>query len=499
MTMINVQYPLCSQYQPLYRPKTHWLWFVVCLMLYAGVVPSLLAQGNGVVDGLGEGAGLSGESVKGQPVSESIQLENSPADDEQIRQRLYRILSEIEPLSNLAVTVSNSVVQLDGEVESAEARDEAESLAAGIDGVVKVDNNIEVSRDVSVRVRSTWDRLWELAVEVKSLAPVLLLSLLVMAVFWYLASWLSGQTSLWRTVTPNMFIATILGSVVRIVVVVAGMLIALYLMDAAAIISTVLGAAGIVGLALGFAVRDTVENFIASILLSLRQPFQMNDFVQIEQYAGSVARLTGRATILISADGNQVRIPNSIVFKSVITNFTRHPQRRFELTLPVDESENLVRARKVALEAIASVDGVMSMPPPQVHIHSLGEAIVQLQILGWVDQRSHEVVKVHSACAVAVKSLFKQSGIVMPQSVHTLRWVGGNPLESPTQDDKSGSVVEPVGSARPLSPASANEVAQVVATELPTAIDSAERIAVDTQLADEQDNQQNLLQEGNRE
>ncbi|MEZ5537828.1 MAG: mechanosensitive ion channel [Thiolinea sp.] len=73
-----------------------------------------------------------------------------------------------------------------------------------------------------------------------------------------------------------------------------------------------------------------MENYIASILLSLRNPFQVNDFVSIDGHDGNVLRLTSRATILISPDGNHIRIPNATVFKAVITNFTRHPERRFQ-------------------------------------------------------------------------------------------------------------------------------------------------------------------------
>jgi small-conductance mechanosensitive channel len=94
---------------------------------------------------------------------------------------------------------------------------------------------------------------------------------------------------------------------------IAGLVVALDILNATELLGAVLGAAGVAGLALGFAVRDTIENFIASILLSLRQPFGPRDFVDIDGVQGSVARLTSRATILVSPDGNQIRIPNAAV------------------------------------------------------------------------------------------------------------------------------------------------------------------------------------------
>src|SRR3546814_11904518 len=83
-------------------------------------------------------------------------------------------------------------------------------------------------------------------------------------------------------------------------------------------------------ISIGFAIRDTVDNYVASLMLSLRQPFRANDHVVIEGHEGRVVRLTSRATILMTLEGNHLRIPNSTVFKAVILNYPRNPERRFD-------------------------------------------------------------------------------------------------------------------------------------------------------------------------
>ena len=108
------------------------------------------------------------------------------------------------------------------------------------------------------------------------------------------------------------------------------------MLGAGALLGAVLGGAGVVGLALGFAMKDTIENYVSSLMLSLRQPFRANDKVKIDDYEGRVVRLTTRATILMTDDGNHLRLPNSKVFKAVIVNYTRNPQRRFEFILQID-------------------------------------------------------------------------------------------------------------------------------------------------------------------
>ena len=83
---------------------------------------------------------------------------------------------------------------------------------------------------------------------------------------------------------------------------------------------TVLGGTGIAGLIVGFAFRDIAENFLASVLLSVRQPFARDDLIDVAGFNGIVQQLNTRGTILMTPDGNHVQIPNATVYKSTIVN-----------------------------------------------------------------------------------------------------------------------------------------------------------------------------------
>ena len=101
-----------------------------------------------------------------------------------------------------------------------------------------------------------------------------------------------------------------------------GVLLALDILDLTALVGAVLGTVGVVGLAIGFAFKDIVENYLAGLLLSIRRPFALNDLVLIESHEGRVVRLTPSELILMTLEGNHVRIPNATVFKSFIYNFS---------------------------------------------------------------------------------------------------------------------------------------------------------------------------------
>lgn len=107
------------------------------------------------------------------------------------------------------------------------------------------------------------------------------------------------------------------------------------MLGATGLLGALIGTAGIIGVGLGFALKSTGENYFASILLSLRQPFDPHDLVKIDDQDGRVVRLSSRATVLLDFDGNHVRIPNSKVFNATIINYTRNPERRFWFKLEV--------------------------------------------------------------------------------------------------------------------------------------------------------------------
>ena len=205
---------------------------------------------------------------------------------------------------------------------------------------------------MSERLNPAVDRFRDRMEQAVAFLPLALVALGVFALIVVVGLALARLRNPWERLAPNAFIADIYRQIIRLAFIIAALVVALDILGATALLSGILGAAGIVGLAIGFAVRDTVENFIASIMLSIRQPFRPNDTVEIDGDTVKVIRLTSRATILLSYDGNHVRIPNATVFKSRIINYSRNAERRFTFTLSVASDADLARARELALEVL---------------------------------------------------------------------------------------------------------------------------------------------------
>ncbi|MEH6566444.1 MAG: mechanosensitive ion channel family protein [Halopseudomonas sp.] len=264
-------------------------------------------------------------------------------------------------------------------------------------------------------------RLLEEAYSLLAALPLLLLALLTVALCWAIGGWLSRRALLARVASRNPFMRDLTRTTVRWSVTLIGILIALEIMNATALVGAVLGTAGVLGVALGFAFKSTMENYLAGILMSLRQPFAPKDHVVIDGNEGVVVALTSRATILMTLDGNHLRIPNALVFSSVMLNFTRNPSRRFSFDVGIGVNEDLVRAQRLGIDQLLELDGVMDTPPPRAYIVSLGDSNVQVRYHAWVDQRSHDFISVKSEAIRQVKLTLEAAEMDMPEPIYRVQ------------------------------------------------------------------------------
>jgi small conductance mechanosensitive channel len=251
--------------------------------------------------------------------------------------------------------------------------------------------------------------------------PLMLAAILVVWLAWHAGAWLSRRAALDRIAQSNPFLRELARTTVRWLAVLIGVLVALEIMNATALVGAVLGTAGVLGVAVGFAFKDILENYIAGILMSVRQPFAPRDHVVIDGNEGLVVALNSRATILMTLDGNHLRLPNALVFRSVTLNYTRNPSRRFQFEVGVGVEEDLVRAQAIGADELRRIEGVMETPPPRAMITALGDSNVQLRFHGWVDQRSHDFLMVKSEAIRRVKLALEDAGMDMPEPIYRVQ------------------------------------------------------------------------------
>jgi small conductance mechanosensitive channel len=347
------------------------------------------------------------EPQSAPPVAEPAPVANTTP----VSRLLTERMRDIRGLGGVQVRQYGGVVILEGEVVTEADRELAEKIARGGEGVRDVVNDIEISTSLRERLREASDESMRRLERFVGSAPLLLVSLVIVWLSWWLSSWLAERSWLGRPLRGNAFATEVLRHAIRIGGVLFGLVVALRLLDAVALAGALVGSAGVLGIALGFAFKDLIENYIASILLSLRQPFRPNDHVVIDGNEGVVVGLSSRATVLMTPAGNHLTLPNSLVFKAVMLNYTRNPKRRFEFSLVLGPETSSTLVLEHGLAHLRDVLGVLAEPGPSVSVRSAGRDSIEFLFLAWVDQTRSNMGRVRSEAIRRVRSGLRQRGV----------------------------------------------------------------------------------------
>ena len=361
---------------------------------------------------------ISGESTN----NAQIETTPTPQKDNDIRQRIQGIFSEIEGLQDVNVSVTQGVVTLTGETPNEKKAQQAINLTNRLTDVVTVEDRIDRTLDVQENVTTVYQGLKAQAKNLVKALPLLLVGIVLFALVTWFGSWLSNRNKMWQRLTPNPFVAELLSQTVKVIFIIFGLILALSLIGAETILGTLLGGAGVIGIAVGFAVKDTIENYIASLMLSIRQPFRARDHILINNQEGIVVRLTSRATILMTLDGNQLRIPNAEVFKATILNYTKNSERRFTFELGIDSNDDPLAAIKVGLDAIYTLAFVLEEPKAVAVITNVGDSNIILEFQIWVDQSDTDFSKARSIAIRETKHALENEGFSLPEPIYRLRF-----------------------------------------------------------------------------
>lgn len=386
--------------------------------------------------------------------------------DAAIATRIREILGELGGYEDVTVTVNEGIVTLRGETASALEADTLDGIVNRIEGVVQLRNEVGQTTDLSRQLDPAWDRFERRITQVVAFLPIFAVACLAFVAIIFLGFFIARRKRPFNRIAPNAFIADLMRQVVRLVFIIIAIVVALDILNATALLSTILGAAGLIGLAIGFAVRDTVENFIASVMLSIRQPFRPNDAVEINGDEGKVIRLTSRATILLSWDGNHIRIPNATVFKSRIVNYSRNPEMRFMFEIGIASSADLAAMRHLAEDVVAGLPFTLNNPAPAVWIDRIGDGAVILVVTGWIDQTQTGLLGAKGEALRQVKAAIEAAGVEVPDTTYRIDLIGRILPDLATQPPRQAPPPAPLDDAvEDVSPTSAEALNRIIEDE----------------------------------
>ncbi len=405
------------------RPPIFFIWLSLLVLCLSFLSSPVFAQ-SGV-------APTATPSTEGTPsdVPDTVEIQPTARDDE-IRRRLLRIMRATNWFVNPQIEVKDGVVFLSGQANSGDYRKWAGDLARNTQGVVAVVNQMELPQP------SLWDlkpafvelrNLWSGFIRSLPLLAFSLLILLLTVFFTRLSSRLMRRTL--RKRLPNTLLLNVAGYTAGVVTFLMGLYVLLQIAGLTNIAATVIGGTGLLGLVLGIAFRDITENFLASIFLSVQNPFRSGDLVEISGIQGFVEALNTRVTVLMTLEGNHVQIPNATVYKSNIYNYTSNPNRRADFAIGIGYEDSISQAQEVALKVLEDHPAVLDDPEPLALVDTLGAATVNLKIYFWINGKEYSWLKVQSAIIRLTKRAFEDAGISMPDEAREMIFPKGVPVE----------------------------------------------------------------------
>lgn len=170
-------------------------------------------------------------------------------------------------------------------------------------------------------------------------------------------------------------------TVVKVVIWVLALLVILDLFGFnTASIVTVLGAAG---LTVGLAMKDSLSNIAAGVMLMILRPYQTGDFITTGAISGTIKEMGLFSTILETVDGIFVAVPNSAIFGGPVTNFSRNATRRADITVGIAYGDKLPEALKVLQSLMEKNELILKDPAPQVLVADLADSSVNLTLRFW--------------------------------------------------------------------------------------------------------------------
>lgn len=265
-------------------------------------------------------------------------------------------------------------------------------------------------------VSAVWVKLQKMLDSFIIMLPNIVLALLVFALFWFAGRIVRFAVKrLTRRYRHARNLGLILGRLAQGAIILLGLFIALSIVLPTFQAGDLVQLLGISGVAIGFAFRDILQNFLAGILILLTEPFQIDDQIVFKTFEGTVENIQTRATTIRTYDGRRIVIPNAELFTNSVTVNTAFENRRLEYDVGIGYGDNIERAKELILQAMHSVDVVLKDPAPDVLVMELAESTVNIRARWWIaPPRRADSLDSRDQVLTAIKNKLTANGIDLP-------------------------------------------------------------------------------------
>jgi small conductance mechanosensitive channel len=255
--------------------------------------------------------------------------------------------------------------------------------------------------------------------------PKIFLAILVLLLFFVLAKIIRKisrkASSRVGAIKKQGDVAKFISTLIYVVLIFAGIFLALEILGLDSVLTKVLAGAGIVGIIAGFAFKDIASNMFSGLLLNIQKPFKDNDWVTLDGEYGLILKIGWITTSIKSISGQEIFVPNQLVYNSTFINYSTFSQRRIILKSGVSYGDDLDKVKKVALDEIKQIKALLQSPGPDFYFTDIGGYSYNFEVRFWIEfKQQTDYLDAMSEAIMRIKKRFEQENISLAYPVQTL-------------------------------------------------------------------------------
>lgn len=271
--------------------------------------------------------------------------------------------------------------------------------------------------------------------------PNFLVAVVVLVIFFFISKviriLLNKALSAWMS---NEAVIRLILSLTSVIVMLVGLIIALNILHLEQTVTSILAGVGVIGLALSFAFQDAAANFIAGVSMAFKSPINVGDIIETNDFFGTVTHIGLRATTILNPQGQDIHVPNRLIFQNPYKHYTQHGTRRIDLEVGISYGDDLEKVERVTTAAIESMDQILKEKGVTFFYREFGDSSINFTIVYWVNYRTYmDYLGAVSEGVKRVKKAYNENDITIPFPIRTLDFgiKGGEKLNAMLQSQQT--------------------------------------------------------------
>ncbi len=267
------------------------------------------------------------------------------------------------------------------------------------------------------------DKLGEWAELGIKMVPNLLVAIFCLVVFWLLAIVIGRIVHrMVLRLSVYRYVAKLVARLSRLLIILLGLVLALYAVHLNNIVASTLAGIGIVGLAIGLAAKNTGTDFLGGFIIHFTHPYRVGHLIEVEKFMGYVDSIDLRTTTIRTQPGQRVVIPNHKIIENELTNYYITGERRVDIKCGIAQDADLEKAEDVAIKAVKALKTRDTERDVELFYEEIGEFTIDFTLRFWAEPDQKSYLTARSQAIKAITRAFHENGIVMPSPIRTLEF-----------------------------------------------------------------------------